>query len=76
MESLSQLLIPVFSEGASLLILWSWQAFLLLGLVWLMLWIGRVRTPGVRHRIWLFGLLAIAALPSLSPVANKFAHTA
>ena len=34
MESLSQLLIPVFSEGASLLILWSWQAFLLLGLVW------------------------------------------
>src|SRR5438128_1285969 len=73
MESLSQLLIPVFSEGASLLILWSWQAFLLLGLVWLMLWIGRVRTPGVRHRIWLFGLLAIAALPSLSPVANKFA---
>src|SRR5436189_1922495 len=73
MESLSQLLIPIFSEGASLLILWSWQSFLLLGLVWLMLWIGRVGNPAIRHRIWVFGVLAIAVLPPLTAVANKFA---
>ena len=56
--------------GATWLLTWSWQALLLLGVVWLMLKLSRVKAPVVRHQLWLVGLLAVAALPLCSFVAS------
>jgi beta-lactamase regulating signal transducer with metallopeptidase domain len=59
------------NAGATWLLAWSWQALLLLGLVWLMLKLSRVQSPVVQHQVWLAGLLAVAWLPLCSFVASR-----
>ncbi|MBL8204909.1 MAG: M56 family metallopeptidase [Blastocatellia bacterium] len=57
--------------GAVWLLAWSWQAFLLLGVVWLMLKLSRTESPVVRHHVWLAGLLAITLLPLFAFFASQ-----
>lgn len=57
--------------GALWLLAWSWQVLLLLGAVWLMLQVGRVKAAVVRHQLWLAGLIAVALLPLCSFVARQ-----
>jgi beta-lactamase regulating signal transducer with metallopeptidase domain len=49
---------------------WSCQAFLLLGLVWVVLRLDRSRSATTRYRIWLIALLAVAALPLLGALSQ------
>ncbi len=54
-------------ENASrFLLMWSWQALLLIGLAWLLCRFDRSRRASVRHQIWLFSLSAVALVPLLS----------
>ncbi|HKX28741.1 MAG TPA: M56 family metallopeptidase [Blastocatellia bacterium] len=55
--------VMIMEAGLSGLLIWSWQAAILIAGVWLMLKISRVQSAALRHRIWLLGLLAAAALP-------------
>lgn len=57
--------------GATWLLAWSWQALLLLGVVWLILKVSRAESPVVRHQVWLAGLLAVALLPLFSFIASQ-----
>lgn len=50
-------------QSANALLIWSWQALLLLACVWLGLKLFRVQTPALRHHIWLLALLAVVILP-------------
>lgn len=59
------------NRGTAWLLTWSWQAFLLLTVVWLMLKLSRAKLPVVRHNVWLSGLMAIAVLPLCSFVASR-----
>ncbi len=45
------------------LFMWGWQAFLLLGFVWLIKKLYRPRMSALHYKIWLLGLIAIALLP-------------
>jgi beta-lactamase regulating signal transducer with metallopeptidase domain len=49
---------------------WSCQAFLLLGLVWVVLKLDRSRSATTRYRIWLIALLAVAALPLVGALSQ------
>jgi beta-lactamase regulating signal transducer with metallopeptidase domain len=50
---------------------WSFQSFLLLGLVWVWLKFDRSRSATTRYRIWLIALLAVAALPLLGALSQR-----
>ncbi|MEW6737695.1 MAG: M56 family metallopeptidase, partial [Acidobacteriota bacterium] len=50
-------------NSASWLLTWSWQVLLLLGAIWLMLKLSHLKSPALRHQIWLVGLIAVVALP-------------
>ena len=50
-------------EAAQALFAWSWQALLLLALLYLFLRIVRFRAASIRYHIWLFSLLTVALLP-------------
>jgi hypothetical protein len=56
-------LLNIASTAARFLLLWSWQAALLIGLVWLGLKAYRSQPAALRYQIWLSGLMAVAALP-------------
>jgi beta-lactamase regulating signal transducer with metallopeptidase domain len=71
MNTLMNMLIAASSEGAAWLLVWSWQALLLLACVWLVLIVFRVKSPALRHQVWLFALIAVAAMPVLSGVVEK-----
>ena len=43
-----------------MVLVWSWQAAVLLACVWAGLKIFRVKSPALRHQVWLFALIAIA----------------
>jgi beta-lactamase regulating signal transducer with metallopeptidase domain len=58
--------------GAAGLLVWSWQAMALLALVWLALKICRMKSPALRHQVWLFGLGAVAMLPLSSIAIQRF----
>jgi bla regulator protein blaR1 len=45
---------------------WSWQTLMLLACVWLGLKIARVKSPALRHQVWLIGLIAVTLLPLLA----------
>ena len=47
-------------------------ALALLTVVWLALNICRVKSPALRHQVWLFGLIAVATLPLSSRVVQRF----
>jgi len=53
------------TRWSDLFLSWSWQALLLLALTWLIVRGTDSRTPAVRHRLWLFGMIAVAVLPVL-----------
>src|SRR5215475_2812959 len=56
-------LITTAGQSAAGLLIWSWQALALLALAWLALKICRMKSPALRHQVWLIGLVAVAALP-------------
>lgn len=59
-----------FAEQAALdLLVWSWQALVLMACVWAGLKLFRVRTPSLRQHIWLISLLAVLTLPIWPPLA-------
>lgn len=60
------------SRGASELFLLSWQAMILVSCVWLGLKLVRVKSPALRHQIWLLTLVALALLPPASAFARRF----
>jgi beta-lactamase regulating signal transducer with metallopeptidase domain len=51
------------SQTARFLFAWSWQVFLLLAMVALMIRLSRFRLSTLRYRVWLLGLAAAALLP-------------
>ena len=63
MIALTDRLIITGVKSATALLAWSWQALALLALVWLGLKIFRMKSPALRHQVWLFGLAAVATLP-------------
>jgi beta-lactamase regulating signal transducer with metallopeptidase domain len=72
MIALTDRLIITGVKGATALLAWSWQALALLALVWLGLKIFRMKSPALRHQVWLFGLAAVATLPLQSMAVQSF----
>lgn len=71
MTALTDWLIATASQSAGALLMWSWQALVLLGCVWLALKICRVKSPALRHQIWLIALITVALLPLLAAAARR-----
>src|SRR5215470_5478783 len=65
-------LITTAGQGAAGLLIWSWQALALPALAWVALKICRMKSPALRHQVWLFALAAVAALPLSSIAARNF----
>jgi beta-lactamase regulating signal transducer with metallopeptidase domain len=65
MNALMNPFITASAKGAAWLLVWSWQTAILLGCVWAGLKIFRVKSPALRHQVWLFALIAVAAMPVL-----------
>jgi beta-lactamase regulating signal transducer with metallopeptidase domain len=59
------------AKGAAWLLVWSWQTAVLLACVWAGLKICRVKSPALRHQVWLFALIAAAAMPILGGVVQN-----
>src|SRR5215475_11555776 len=72
MNALTDWFVAVAGRGATALLVWSWQALALLALAWLALKICRMKSPALRHQVWLFGLVAVAALPLSSLAIQRF----
>src|SRR5262245_8491425 len=71
MNSLMNPFLTASAKGAAWLLVWSWQAAVLLACVWLGLEVFRVKSPALRHQVWLFALIAVVAMPALSGVVQK-----
>jgi beta-lactamase regulating signal transducer with metallopeptidase domain len=71
MNALPDWLIATAGQIAAALLVWSWQALALLACVWLMLKICRVKSPRLRHQVWLIALVTVALLPLLAVVAKR-----
>src|SRR5215470_4607872 len=65
-------LITIAGRGATALLVWSWQALALLAIDWMALKICRLKSPALRHQVWLFGLVAVATLPLSSLAIQRF----
>jgi beta-lactamase regulating signal transducer with metallopeptidase domain len=53
-----------FADQAGLeLLVWSWQALVLLGCVWAGLKMFGLKMPSLRQQIWMIGMLAVLTLP-------------
>ena len=72
MNASTDWLIEISSQSAEGLLVWSSQALVLMTCVWLGLKMLRVKSPALRHHIWLFSLIALALLPPASEVARRF----
>ena len=72
MNAPTEWLITAAGQGAAGLLVWSWQATVLLLCVWAGLKIRRAKSPALRHQVWLFGLIAVAALPLCAKLAQRF----
>src|SRR5262252_8542272 len=59
------------AKAAAWMLVWSWQAAVLLACVWAGLKIFRVKSPALRHQIWLFALIAVATMPVLGGVVKS-----
>src|SRR5262245_57725265 len=59
------------AKGAAWLLVWSWHAAVLLACAWAVLKIFRVKSPALRHQVWLFALIAVVAMPVLSGVVEN-----
>src|SRR5215468_2890494 len=71
MNALINPFVMASSKGAAWLLVWSWQAAVLLACVWVGLKFFRVKSPALRHQVWLFALIAVVAMPALSGVVPK-----
>ncbi|HEX5080817.1 MAG TPA: M56 family metallopeptidase, partial [Blastocatellia bacterium] len=71
MNALTNPFVAASAKGAAWLLVWSWQAAVLLACVWAGLKIFRVKSPSLRHQVWLLALIAVAAMPALSRVAQS-----
>jgi beta-lactamase regulating signal transducer with metallopeptidase domain len=71
MNSLMNPFVTTSAKGAAWLLVWSWQAAVLLVCVWVGLKIFRVKSPALRHQVWLFALIAVVAMPVLSGVVQS-----
>lgn len=71
MNTLIYPFVAASAKGAAWLLVWSWQAAVLLACVWVGLKIFRVKSPALRHQVWLFALIAVAAMPILSSVVQN-----
>jgi beta-lactamase regulating signal transducer with metallopeptidase domain len=65
MNALTNPFVAASAEGATWMLVWSWQAAVLLACVWAGLKICRVKSPALRHHVWLFALIAVATMPIL-----------
>src|SRR5215510_7365896 len=71
MNTLTNPLAAASAEGAAWLLVWSWQAAVLLACVWTGLKIFCVKSSALRHQVWLFALIAVASMPILSGVVQS-----
>ena len=71
MNALTNPLVTASAKGAAWMLVWSWQAAVLIACVWAGLRIFRVKSPALRHQVWLFALIAVAAMPILSGVVQN-----
>src|SRR5262245_28676582 len=71
MNALTNPFVTASAKTAAWLLVWSWQAAVLLACVWAGLRIFRVKSPALRHQVWLFALIAVAAMPILSGVVRN-----
>jgi beta-lactamase regulating signal transducer with metallopeptidase domain len=72
MIALTNWFVTIGVRGAAALMVWSWQALALLALVWPALKVSRMKSPALRHQVWLFGLVAVATLPLSSLAVQSF----
>ncbi len=56
MNASTDWLVALAGRSAEGLLCWSWQALVLMTCVWFALRICRVKSPTLRHQIWLFSL--------------------
>jgi beta-lactamase regulating signal transducer with metallopeptidase domain/ketosteroid isomerase-like protein len=71
MNMLTNPFVTASAKGAAWMLMWSWQAAVLIACVWAGLKIFRVKSPALRHQVWLFALIAVAAMPILSGVVQN-----
>src|SRR5215467_3911727 len=71
MNALTNPFVAASAKGAAWLLVWSWQAAVLLACVWAGLKIFRVKSPALRHQVWLFALIAVALMPVLGSVVQN-----
>jgi beta-lactamase regulating signal transducer with metallopeptidase domain len=71
MNMLTNPFVTASAKGSAWMLVWSWQAAVLIACVWAGLKIFRVKSPALRHQVWLFGLIAIAAMPILGGVVQN-----
>jgi beta-lactamase regulating signal transducer with metallopeptidase domain len=71
MNALTNPFVTASAKAAAWLLVWSWQAAVLLACVWAGLKIFRVKSPALRHQVWLFALIAVAMLPILGVVVQN-----
>jgi len=71
MNELINPFVAASAKGAAWLLVWSWQALALLTVVWLALKICRVKSPALRHQVWLIALVTVALLPLLAAVVKR-----
>src|SRR5215467_14712694 len=71
MNALTNPFVAASAKGAAWLLVWSWQAAVLLACVWAGLKIFRVKSPALCHQVWLLALIAVAAMPALSGVVQS-----
>src|SRR5215813_9753787 len=71
MNALTNPIVTASAKGATWLLVWSWQAAVLLACVWVGLKIFRVKSPALRHQVWLFALITVVAMPALSGIVQS-----
>jgi uncharacterized protein (TIGR02246 family) len=71
MNALTNPFVTASAKATAWLLVWSWQAAVLLACVWAGLKICRVKSPALRHQVWLFALIAVASMPILSGVVQN-----
>jgi beta-lactamase regulating signal transducer with metallopeptidase domain len=75
MNTLIASLLTFVDQVALGLLVWSWQALVLLACVWAGMKLFRVKTPALRQQIWLISMLAVLSLPLLPPLLPKSTST-
>jgi beta-lactamase regulating signal transducer with metallopeptidase domain len=75
MKEFSDLLIASSAGALRVMLVWSWQALLLLAAVWMVLRFYRSRAASVRYQIWLVAMIAVLLLPVAAEVRGLLPAT-